>query len=86
MTASVTRVPASLDLRALHERCNNSIAAVPAIVRVLPMPDELEVHVHLTVQFGKGMTTLRLILPPDEARQLVVMVNDALMVLGERDA
>ena len=84
---SETRViPESLDLKALHERRNGGIAAVPAIIRALPVPDDLTVHLHVTYRHGKGLTSLRLILQPRECEQVILMLEEALMLIGGRDA
>lgn len=79
MSATETRVPASLDLRALHERCTGTIAARQAILRCLPGKDLNDggVDLHLTVDGGKGLMSFRVMVPAHQVDQLIAMIEVA---------
>jgi hypothetical protein len=86
---SETRViPESLGVHVLHELCTGPIAVRGGIVRVKPrvMSDRADVDLFLAVETGIGMMDLHVILPPRQAGQVIDMLQEALMLIGGRDA
>ena len=82
-------IPASLDVQVLHELCTGPIKARRAILRASPrvvMSDRADVDLFIAVHTGKGMMDLHVILPPRQAGQVIDMLQEALMLVGGRDA
>jgi len=81
-------IPESLDVHVLHELCTGPIAVRRGIVRAQPrvMSDRADVDLFLVVDNGQGLMHLHLILPHRQAGQLIDMLQDALMLIGGRDA
>lgn len=78
-------IPESLDLKGLHEKANGTVAAASAILRVPLLGDGL-VHLHITCRLGKGLTSVRLILTPREAEDVIKMLDESVTLTGERHA
>lgn len=76
-------VPSSLDVRVLHDKRNGSTAARQSIVRALAHIEEGKPEVDLFLvapASNGGLMDLHFILPPEQARQLVRMVEAALQI------
>ena len=80
-------VPESLDVRILHVHSNGVISARGGILRAFPRTEDgAQVDLFLAAGLSGGMMDLHVVLPPTQARQIVEMIEAALMLLGDRDA